>query len=203
MKKWLKNLTNDNISLLCLGLLPAIAISTTFENGYMMGLFILIIMLLSNIVMSLISKIINKKIRIYILLIISAIFTTILDLLLYSYIEPLSIALGIYIPLVTINVTMLNKEYQSIKENIVTSLKYGLISAISLALISLIREILGSNTITLMDKISSLTGYTAKYEIFPTNDLIPNKLFLTVSGTFLIAGLILGIIKTLKGGDAK
>jgi electron transport complex protein RnfE len=204
MKKWLKNLINDeDITLLCLGLLPSIAISTTFEYGYILGLSILIIMLLSNVIMSLISKFIDKKIRIYILLLISVIFTTLLDSFMHSYIEPLSVSLGIYIPLITINITILNKEYQSIKENTIKALKYGLISVISLSIISLIREIIGSNTITVMDKISGFTGYISKYEIFPTNDLIPNKLFLTIAGAFLIIGLVLGIIKTLKGGDTK
>jgi electron transport complex protein RnfE len=205
MKKWLKNLVNDNdITILCISLFPFIAVTTTFETSYIMGLSVLLIIILSSTATSLISKFINRGIRIYIYLIIAAIFTTLLDIFVDSYIEPLSMVLGIYIPLIAINITILNKdENKPVKESIIESLKYGLIIAISLSLIGLIREILGSNTITVMDKISSFTGYISKYEIFPPNNIIPNQLLLTSAGSFLIVGLILGIIRTLKGGDAK
>jgi Na+-translocating ferredoxin:NAD+ oxidoreductase RnfE subunit len=205
MKKWLKNLVNDNdITILCISLFPFMAVATTFETSYIMGLSILLITILSGIVISLISKFINKKIRIYVYLLIAAIFTTLLDIFMSSYIEPLSTVLGIYIPLIAISITILNKdEDKPIKESIIESLKYGLIIAISLSLIGLIREVLGSNTITVMDKISSVTGYISKYEIFPANNIIPNQLLLTSAGAFLMVGLILGIIKTLKGGDTK
>ena len=70
-------------------------------------------------------------------------------------------------------------------------------------MLGFIRELIGSNTITIMDRISGLTGYVMKYEVFPTNDFIPNALFTSPAGAFLTMGLVLGIINMLRKGDVK
>ncbi len=126
-----------------------------------------------------------------------------LELILNNYIEPLSRAFGIYIPLITVNCIILSRalSYTSsrkITSNIADTFKMGIGYTIALALIGLIRELLGNNTITIMDKLSDLTGYIMKYEIFPTNDFIPNLIFLTPAGAFLTLGLILGVINAIR-----
>ena len=66
-------------------------------------------------------------------------------------------------------------------------------------IIALIREILGSNTITLMDNISTLTGYKAIYKILPSNDILPINIFSKEAGAFLTLGILIAISKYIGG----
>lgn len=209
MKKFLKSLIDENpLFILCLGMCPALAVTTTFENGYLMGLSVLIVLIFSNIIISLISKFIDHDIRIPAYIIIIATFVTFLELIINTYIEPLSRSLGIYIPLITVNCIVLGRaiSYASrhkVGSSIMDALKMGLGYTIALSLIGLIRELFGNNTITIMDKTSHLTGYIMKYNIFPTNDFLPNALLLTPAGAFLTLGLTLGIVNYIRKKSVK
>lgn len=209
MKKFLNGLIEENpLFVLCLGMCPALAVTTTFENGYLMGLCVLFVLLITNTIVSLISRFIDEHIRIPSYIMIIATFVTILEMFIGEYIEPLSKALGIYLPLIVVNCIVLGRALSYASNNklgtsIVDALKIGLGYTLALAIVGLIRELLGNNTITIMDRISDLTGYMAKYEIFPANDIIPNHLFTTPAGAFLTLGIVLGIINTLRKGDNK
>ena len=52
------------VFVLLLGLCSTLAVSTTFERSYMMGLVVLIILILSNFIVSLIKKHVNEEVRI-------------------------------------------------------------------------------------------------------------------------------------------
>ena len=54
-----------------------------------------------------------------------------------------------------------------------------------------------------MDRVSNLTGYVIKYEVFPANEFIPNGIFVSPAGAFLTMGLILGIINAIRKEDVK
>ena len=209
MKKFLKWIMEENpLFVLCLGMCPALAVTTTFENGYLMGLSVLIVLLFSNIVVSLISKVIDNHIRIPAYIMIIATFVTILEIIINTYVEPLSKTLGIYLPLIVVNCIILGRALSYASNNkvvpsIVDAFKIGLGYTFALSLIGLVRELLGNNTITIMDRISNLTGYIMKYEIFPSNSVIPNQLFLSPAGAFLTMGLLLGIINALRREDIK
>ena len=95
------------------------------------------------------------------------------------YVSVIYKALGIYIPLIVVNCIILGRalSYASshnIWQSIVDAFKTGLGFTLAISLLGLIREILG-NFITIMDKISPLTGYLIKYNIFINNDIIPNN----------------------------
>ena len=65
-------------------------------------------------------------------------------------------------------------------------------------IIGAIREIIGNNTITFMDKISSITGYRAIYRIFPENDVLPINFITTPAGAFLTLGLLLALFQYIQ-----
>lgn len=209
MKKFLHGLLSENpLFVLCLGLCPALAVTSTFENAYLLGLSLMIVLVLSNTIISLIAKVVDEHIRIPVYIMIIATFVTILELLMHTYVEPLSRALGIYLPLIVVNCIVLGRALSyasnhSLKESIIDAFKIGFGYTLALALIGLVREVLGSNTITIMDRISNITGYIIQYKIFPDNDIIPNVLFITPAGAFLTIGLILGIINALRKEDVK
>lgn len=207
MKKkegFLKSLITENpIFVLCLGMCPTLAVTTTFENAYIMGLSVLFVLLFSNLLVSLMSKFIDEEIRIPAYIIIIATFVTILELLMNHYVSVIYKALGIYIPLIVVNCIILGRalSYASshnIWQSIVDAFKTGLGFTLAISLLGLIREILGSNSITIMDKISPLTGYLIKYNIFINNDIIPNNLFITPPGAFITLGLLIGLVNVIR-----
>ena len=58
---------------------------------------------------------------------------------------------------------------EKITTSILDAIGVGLGYAIVLIILATIREILGNNTITIMDNLSTITGYKVIYKIFPNN----------------------------------
>lgn len=204
MKTILNEIFKENpVFVLMLGLCPTLAVTNKFENAYMMSIAIILILLFSTIIISLIKKLIpdNVKIPVYILIIGS--FVTIIEMLLKKYIPGIYTAFSIYLSLIVVNCIVLGKtlsipKNEKMRISLLKSIGTGLGFSLAICLISLIREILGSNTITLMDSLSKVTGYRAVYSIFPHNNVLPISLLNTPAGSFLILGLLAGIFNFIK-----
>lgn len=206
MKKIFNYLFKENpVFVLVLGLCSVLAVTTTFEKSYMMGFVVLIILTISNLIVSLLRKIVNDEVRIPVYIIIISTLVTIIEIILNRYSKPLYDAFGIYLPLIVVNCIILGRalSYAS-KNNVFNSIKDGLRCGfgylIAISIIGFVREILGSGTITLMNDISSITGYKSIIHVF-NNDILPNKLFVTSGGAFILLGIILAIINSIKRGD--
>ena len=184
MKKIFNYLFKENpVFVLVLGLCSVLAVTTTFEKSYMMGLVVLIILVLSNMIVSIIRKFVNDEVRIPVYIIIISTLVTISEIILNRYSKPLYDAFGIYLPLIVVNCIILgralsyaskNKVLDSIKD----AFKSGIGYLVAISLFGLFRELLGSGTITVMNDISTLTGYRWIINVF-NNDFLPNKLFVT------------------------
>ena len=206
MKKLFNYLFKENpVFVLVLGLCSVLAVTTTFEKSYMMGLVVLIILVLSNMIVSLIRKLVNDEVRIPVYIIIISTLVTISEIILNRYSKPLYDAFGIYLPLIVVNCIILgralsfaskNKMLDSIKD----AFKSGFGYLVAISLFGLFREILGSGTITLMNDISSLVGYRWIINEF-NNDFLPNKLFITSGGAFILLGILIGIVNSMKRGE--
>nr|MBP3258948.1 hypothetical protein [Bacilli bacterium] len=171
---------------------------STFENAYIFGICFLVTMLLSDFIITAIRKFITPNIRIPVSLLITGTIITILEIIIKEYIPGFYNDMGIYIPLIMLIIY----DYDS-NRNIKDSFKFTLKKSIKyiciLIPLVLLKEVLGTNTITLMDNISNVTGYRAVYSVFPQNNLIPLP-FLTTSGSFILVGLALGVINKIKEG---
>lgn len=206
MKKIFNYLFKENpVFVLVLGLCSVLAVTTTFEKSYMMGLVVLIILVLSNVIVSLIRKLVNDEVRIPVYIIIISTLVTISEIILNRYSKPLYDAFGIYLPLIVVNCIILgralsfaskNKVLDSIKD----SFKSGFGYLVAISLFGLFREMLGSGTITVMNDISSLVGYRWIINVF-NNDFLPNKLFITSGGAFILLGVLIGIVNSMKRGE--
>lgn len=204
MKRLLNGIINENpIFSLSLGLCSALAVTTKFENAYMMGLCVLVVLIFSNLIVSLIKKIVPDSVRIPVYILIIGTFVTILEIILKNYIPALYKALGIYLPLIVVNCVVLGRALdvaskESVKNSLLDALGIGLGYTLAIMLIALFREVLGTNTITLMDSISSITGYRAVYKILPTTNILPISILVTPAGAFLIFGLLASIINYVR-----
>lgn len=205
MKKIINGIIFENPILVgTLGLCSALAVTNKFENAYVMGLCVLIVLTLSNLIISIIKKLVPENVKIPVYILIIATLVTIIEILLQKYVKPLYDVLGIYLPLIVVNCIILGRALQvASKEKIIPSvldgIGVGLGYTLVLMIIALFREILGSNTLTLMDNISTLTGYKAIYKILPTNDILPINIFSKEAGAFLTLGLLIALAKYIGG----
>lgn len=205
MKRILNGITKENpILMLTLGLCGALAVTNNFENAYVMGISVLHVLLFSNLIISLIKKIVPENVKIPVYILIIATFVTIIEVVLQKYLPELHKILGIYLPLIVVNCIILGRALQvaqkeNVKNSILDAIGIGLGYTLALMLIAAIREILGNNTITLMDNVSNITGYKAIYKIFPDNNIIPLNIFVNPAGAFLTIGLLIALFKKIGG----
>ena len=182
-----------------LGLCPALAITTKLQNAIGMGIAFIFVIIMSNIVISLIRNIVPKELRIPTFIVIIASFVTIIEMLLNAYLPEISKNLGLFLSLIVVNCIILGRaEAFASKNNVLSSLIDGLGMGIGytivLAIISIIREILGSGTITIWDNLIININ-----KIFSDKQLpIFSNFFLTSAGAYLIIGLLFALINKFK-----
>ena len=207
MKTIINGIFKENpIFVLLLGLCSTLAVTTTLENAYLMGLCVMVVLIFSNLVVSITKKIIPEDVRIPVYILIAGTFVTILEILLKEYVPALYNALGIYLPLIVVNCIVLGRALSvanksTVLRSLFDAIGVGLGYTLAISLVAVIRELLGTNTITIMDNISRITGYRMIYEnILPTSDIFPIDLFTTSAGAFLTLALLIALINKIKGG---
>ena len=136
---------------LLLGMCPTLATTTSAINGMSMGLATMFVLILSNMAISAIAKLVPDKVHIPVYIVVIATFVTVLQLLMQAFVPSVYASLGLFIPLIVVNCIVLGRaEAFANKNNVVDSaldgLGVGLGFTVSLTVIGLIREILGSGS---------------------------------------------------------
>lgn len=204
MKTIINGIINENPTfVLLLGLCPVLAVTTKFENSYIMGISVLFILIFSNIIISLIKKIVPDNVRIPVYIMIIGTFVTTVEMLLNSYLPDIHNILGIYLPLLVVNCIIFGRALSfasknSVGKSFLDAIGIGLGFMFAISLIGFIRELLGTNTITLMDGLSDLTGYQAVYKILPDTNILPISILVTPAGAFLVLGLVIALFNYIK-----
>ncbi len=148
-----KGLVKDNPTfVLILGMCPTLATTSSAINGLSMGLATLFVLILSNIVISAIAPAVPDKVHIPVYIVVIATFVTVLQLLMQAYVPAVYATLGLFIPLIVVNCIVLGRaEAFANKNGIIDSaldgLGVGLGFTVSLTVIGLIREILGTGSV--------------------------------------------------------
>ncbi|MBI5416731.1 electron transport complex subunit RsxE [Candidatus Poribacteria bacterium] len=164
-----------------LGMCSALAVTISVENGIMMGLAVLFVLVGSNFLIALLRNFIPNKIRIPAFIIIISGFVIIVELLMHAYTQKIYVAMGIFIPLIVVNCILLGRaeafaSKNPVLDSIFDGLGMGVGYTLSITLISFVREIIGAN---------QLFGYPIikGYE--------PISIFLLPPGGFFTLGLLL------------
>lgn len=136
---------------LILGVCPTLAVTTTVRNGLGMGLAATFVLICSNLVISALRNIIPQKVRIPVFITVIASFVTIVQMLMQSFLPDLDQALGIFIPLITVNCIILARaEIFASKNSLLPSLLDGIGMGAgftgALVLMGGIREVLGNGS---------------------------------------------------------
>jgi electron transport complex protein RnfE len=187
-KEFRRGIIDENpILVLALGLCPSLATSTSVQNGLGMGIAATFVLACSNIIVSMLRKVIPDKVRIPCFIVVIATFVTIVQLVLKAYLPALDKQLGIFVPLIVVNCVILGRaEAFASKNNMFRSLVDGIVMGLgftlSLCILSIIREILGSN---------KLLGL----KFFPGYE--PMTVFILAPGGFFTIAFVMGVIKYL------
>ena len=174
---------------LLLGLCPALAVTTSVENGLGMGLASTFVLLCSNVIVSLLRDFIPRKVRIPAYIVVIASFVTIVDLTMHAYFFELHRSLGLFIPLIVVNCIILGRADAFASRNpvglaFIDGLGMGLGFTLGLAVLGGVREILGSG---------SLLGFPVFGASFP-----PALVMILPPGAFLGLGLLLAGMNKLE-----
>ena len=148
-----KGIIKENpIFVLVLGMCPTLGTTTSAINGLGMGLATLFVLTMSNIVVSAVSGFIPAKVRIPSFIVIIATFVTVLQFVMQAFTPGLYATLGIFIPLIVVNCIVLGRAEAYASKNSVTDsaldgIGIGLGFTLSLTVLGLVRELLGSLSI--------------------------------------------------------
>lgn len=137
---------------LLLGMCPTLATTTSAINGLSMGLATLFVLVLSNIAISAIAPVVPDKVHIPVYIVVIATFVTVLQFAMQAYTPAMYATLGLFIPLIVVNCIVLGRaeafaNKNGILDSALDGLGIGLGFTLSLTVLGIVREILGSGSI--------------------------------------------------------
>lgn len=165
---------------LILGMCPTLGVTSSAINGMGMGVATMAVLIMSNIAISLIKGFIPDKVRIPAFIVVIASFVTIIEMLMKAYVPALYASLGVFIPLIVVNCVILGRaEAFASKNNALDSALDGLGICLgftlSLTVIGIVREILGSG---------SIFGFNFAGDVMPL-------IFILAPGGFIVLGYLM------------
>ena len=137
---------------LLLGMCPTLATTTSAVNGMSMGLATMFVLILSNMVISAIASFIPDKVRIPSYIVVIATFVTLLQFVMQAYVPDIYETLGLFIPLIVVNCIVLGRaeafaNKNSVVDSALDGIGIGLGFTMSLTLLGIEREVLGSGSV--------------------------------------------------------
>lgn len=174
---------------LVLGMCPALAVTTSAENGLGMGLATTFVLVCSNIVVSLMRRIIPSKVRIPSFIVVVASFVTVVQLCMEAYLYDLYKALGLFIPLIVVNCLILGRAEAFASKNplpvsVMDGIGMGLGFTLSLFILGAVREIFGAG---------ALLGYPILGATYK-----PFLLMILPPGAFIALGFLLALMNRFE-----
>ena len=176
-----KGLLKENPTfVLLLGMCPTLATTTSAINGLSMGLATLFVLVLSNIAISAIAPLVPDKVHIPVYIVVIATFVTILQFAMQAYTPAMYTTLGLFIPLIVVNCIVLGRaeafaSKNGILDSALDGLGIGLGFTLSLTVLGIVREILGS-------------GSVFGFKVLPGDGIL---VFVMAPGAFLALGYLM------------
>ena len=143
----------NNVALVqVLGLCPLLAVTSTAVNGIGLGLATMLVLLGSNVTVSLIRHLVRPEVRIPVYVVIIASFVTAVELGMRAWFHDLYLVLGIFIPLIVTNCSILGRaesfaSKNSVPRAMVDALTMGFGFLVVLFVLGAMREMIGFGTL--------------------------------------------------------
>lgn len=200
--------TKNPIFVLMLGMCSALAITTSIDNAIGMFLAVTIVLVCSNFIVSLLRKVIPSEIRLPVFIIIIATFVSCINMLAEAYTYDLYKALGVFLPLITVNCIVLGRAESFASKNgvlksVIDGLATGIGFGLALFLIAFVRELLGTGNIVLHNMFTNkeIFNLANMLNISSFSESVKIPFFATGAGAFIVLGLWIALFKYI--GDKK
>jgi electron transport complex protein RnfE len=180
-----------------LGLCPLLAVSGTFVNALALGMATVFVLTCSNLAVSLIRNHTSDTVRLPTFVMIIASVTTCAEFLMNAFTYEMYLILGIFIPLIVTNCTVLGRADAFASRNgllpaVVDGLMMGLGFASVLMVLGALREIIGTGAIfSNMHLIFGEVARDWKWVLF--TDYKPVLVAILPPGAFLFMGLLIAL----------
>lgn len=201
---WRQGLWDNNPGLVqLLGLCPLLAVTGTAVNGLGLGLATLFVLVASNLAVSLARGLLRPEIRIPVFVLIIATLVTVVDLVMQAWFSSLSRTLGIFIPLIVTNCTILGRaeafaSRRPVGQSLVDGLAQGAGFGAVLVVLGAGREIVGHGTL-MADAHLLLGDWARSLEL----TILPQQFGLLIAvlppGAFIGLGLLIALRNRIIG----
>lgn len=144
--------TENPVFRLALSLCPAVAVTTTVMNGFILGLAVLLVQVLSSGTVALASRLIHPRVRIPVYTIVIAVWVSAIDMLLSAFAPALYAQVGLYVKLIVAFAIIISRlEVFASRHPLIPSLwdatGMGLGFLLALVVIGALRELLGAGAL--------------------------------------------------------
>ncbi len=180
-------LSENPIFKLALSMCPAVGISTTVMNGFMLGIAVLFVQVFSSVTISIFKNVIHPRIRIPTYTLTIATWVTVIDLVLAAYLPEAYAKMGIFVKLIVAFaiITMRLEMFackEPVKDSFWDGMGMGLGFMIGMMVIGFVRELLGSGAILGFDVL----GFK------------PLLFFILPSAGFFVVGLMMAFFNWIE-----
>lgn len=143
---------NNTIFAQLLGMCPLLGVTTSAENGFWMGAATTFVLMGSNLVVSLVRGVIPKNVRIPAYITIIAAFVTVVDMAMDAWMHGMYLILGLFIPLIVVNCSVLGRaeafaSKNTVTDSVVDGLSVGLGFTLALLVLGGVREVIGQGSL--------------------------------------------------------
>jgi len=201
-------LWSNNVGLVqLLGLCPLLAVTGTFINGLGLGLATLVTLITSNVIVSAIRRLVRPEVRIPVFVLVIASVVTIIELAMSAYLYDLYKVLGIFIPLIVTNCSIIGRaEAFASRHNVgrafMDGLSMGTGFLLVLTTLGSLREIIGKGT--LFSQAHLMFGEAARnWTITFVDDYSGFLLAVLPPGAFMGLGLLIALKNLIDGRKAR
>lgn len=208
-QNFLKGIVVENpLFVSILGTCPALATTRSLESAIGMGILFTIVLICSNVLISLLRKIVPEEVKTPAYIVVIATFVTIVGMLTSAFLPELYDSLGVYISLIVVNCIVLGRAEAYASKNkpfdsFIDALGMGVGYSLSIMLMGLIREVLGTGMITFGDIFTFIPKFSIPLLAYvnASGETIYDfsiGLFTQPAGAFIVFGVILAIIAFRK-----
>lgn len=194
-------LLKDNpVFSLYLGICSTLAITTSVNNGLGMGVAVICVLIMSNVIISLVRNITPEEIRIPVYIVIIATLVKIIQMLIEAYAPALNTSLGVFIPLIVVNCIILGRaeafaSKHGVLDSALDGLGMGLGYTLAVTSMSLIREVLSTGMINLLNPFDE-TQVLFNIRILPDDYVI--SMFSSPVGAFVTFAILAALVSVYK-----
>jgi electron transport complex protein RnfE len=172
---------------LALSLCPAVAVTTSVKNGFLMGVAVLFVMTMVNITVSLMRNMINPKVRIPAYILIIATYVSVTDMVMSAYARTAYKEMGLYIQLIVVFAIIISRaelfaSKNKVAPSAVDGIGMGLGFLAALVLVGAVRELAGKGTLMGVEVLSSK----------------PMLIMVLPTGGFFVIGIMMGFFNWIE-----